>query len=160
MFVCLYVFGGYLTTSGTQRVQNSRVAESESESESPGVVVIIEESESECDAPVTNPVRMGPCLCNVLFIGLQQGTTFAPLSTLSREISLKNMQTYIHIHTYIHKSPEPVFHRSLESGFTPPALSLRLKSAKDLLLSKEYNLNLNPPLLTSAPVVVWGGVSF
>ena len=130
---CLYVCMFYEDISQLQRVQNSRVAESESESELPGVVVIIEESESECDAPVTNPVRMGPCLCNVLFIGLQQGTTFAPLSTLSREISLKNMQTYIHIHTYIHKSPEPVFHRSLESGFTPSALSLRLKSAKDAL---------------------------
>ena len=53
-------------------------------------------------ALVRNRTLMIPCLCNVLFTGLQYDTTLDSLSALNCEISLKK-HTYIHmyIHTYI-----------------------------------------------------------
>ena len=77
-----------------------------------------------CCALVRNRTLMISCLCNVLFMGLQHDTTLDSLSALDREISLKNIHTYIH--TFIQAWREPVFHRLLESGFAPSALSLRL----------------------------------
>ena len=48
-----------------------------------------------CRALVRNRTLMISCLCNVLFTGLQHDTTLDSLSALDREISLKNIHTYI-----------------------------------------------------------------
>ena len=75
------------------------------------------------------------CLCNVLFTGLKHDTTLDSPSALDREISLKN------IHTYIQTWPEPVFYRLLDSSFAPSALSLRLNKIyyQNLLYRVSHN---------------------
>ena len=84
-------------------------------------------------ALVRNRTLMISCLCNVLFTGLQHDTTLHSLSTLDREISLKNIHTnkhtYIHTYiTYMQTWPETIFYRFLYSCFAPSALSLRLNN--------------------------------
>ena len=48
-----------------------------------------------CHTLVRNRTLMISCLCNELFTGLQHDTTSDSLSALEREISLKNIHTYI-----------------------------------------------------------------
>ena len=51
-------------------------------------------------ALVRNRTLKISCLCNVLFTGLQHDTFLDSPSALDREISLKNIHTYIHTCTH------------------------------------------------------------
>ena len=73
------------------------------------------------------------CLCNELFTGLQHDTTLDSLSALEREISLKNIHTYIV--TYKHDLSQFSF-ACWYSSFVPLALSLCLNNHA-LALKKE-----------------------
>ena len=74
------------------------------------------------------------CLCNELFTGLEHDTTLDSLNALDREISLKNIQTYMAL-------PEPAFHRLLDSGFAPSALSLCLNNPVQLARRLSFPLS-------------------
>ena len=75
-------------------------------------------------------VRPVSNVSNVISMAVPYGATFAPVSALSPEKSIKNI-----IYVYIHMWPEPVFDRLSDYGFWPSALSLRLNYAPSWLLN-------------------------
>ena len=83
-----------------------------------------------------------PCIVST---GLHYGTRYFDFTKSFESWEILEKHTYIHtyiltfLHTYIQTSiPEPVFHRLLDSGFAPSALSPRLNKYHRRMYWKWY----------------------